>query len=357
MGPLQADWTWLLWILAALSMTVGNVVALVQPNLKRLLAYSSIAHVGYMLVGSPPACRSAAAACSSTSGCTPSPPWAPSGRSSCWSGTGGGGRSRRLRRPGRAPSDRGLGLTVFLLALVGMPPTAGFVGKFYLFSAAIQRGLRRARGDRRPELRRGRVLLPAPHRLHVHARARGGADGGGRHARRRRSPSSASAWATLQLGLWPGPVLTLAQHAVTQVLPVAPPPAMPATPSSIRPGLPAPISHYSNGVRVGDTVYVSGQVALDGEGRLVGPGDVVAQTRQVLENIRRVLAAGGATLDDVVKVTVFLANVDDRPRVNEVRQAYFGANRPASTLVEVSRLAFPGLLVEIEAVAVVSPRS
>ena len=107
---------------------------------------------------------------------------------------------------------------------------------------------------------------------------------------------------------------------------------------------------------MGDTVYVSGQVALDGDGRLVGPGDVVAQTRQVLENIRRVLAAGGATLDDVVKVTVYLANVDDRPRVNEVRQAYFGANRPASTLVEISRLALPGLLVEIEAVAVVPPR-
>jgi 2-iminobutanoate/2-iminopropanoate deaminase len=121
-------------------------------------------------------------------------------------------------------------------------------------------------------------------------------------------------------------------------------------------GLPAPISHYSNGVKAGDTIYVAGQVALDGEGRLVGPGDVVAQTRQVLENIRRVLHAGGATLDDVVKVTVYLANVDDRPRINEVRQAYFGANRPASTLVEVSRLAFPGLLVEIEAVAVVPRR-
>jgi 2-iminobutanoate/2-iminopropanoate deaminase len=122
------------------------------------------------------------------------------------------------------------------------------------------------------------------------------------------------------------------------------------------PGLPAPISHYANGVRVGDTIYVSGQVALDGQGRIVGPGDVVAQTRQVLDNIQAVLAAGGATLVDVVKVTVFLANVDDRPRVNEVRMAYFGAHRPASTLVEVSRLALPGLLVEIEAVAVVSPR-
>jgi reactive intermediate/imine deaminase len=122
-------------------------------------------------------------------------------------------------------------------------------------------------------------------------------------------------------------------------------------------GLPAPISHYSNGVKVGDTIYVSGQVALDSGGRLVGPGDVVAQTRQVLENIGSVLAAGGATLDDVVKVTVYLANVDDRPRVNEVRQVYFGANRPASTLIEVSRLALEGLLVEIEAVAVVPRRA
>jgi len=122
------------------------------------------------------------------------------------------------------------------------------------------------------------------------------------------------------------------------------------------PGLPEPISHYSNGVRAGDTVYVSGQVALDAAGRLVGPGDVVAQTRQTLDNVKAVLAAAGATLDEVVKVTVYLADVDDRPRVNEVRKAYFGQNRPASTLVEVSRLAIEGLLVEIDAVAVVPPR-
>lgn len=121
-------------------------------------------------------------------------------------------------------------------------------------------------------------------------------------------------------------------------------------------GLPEPISHYSNGVRAGDTIYVSGQVALDAHGHLVAPGDVVGQTRQTLENIRAVLAAAGATLDDVVKVTVYLKNVDDRPKVNEVRKAHFGANRPASTLVEVSRLAIEGLLVEIEAIAVLPPR-
>lgn len=106
-------------------------------------------------------------------------------------------------------------------------------------------------------------------------------------------------------------------------------------------------------MRAGNTIYVSGQGSLDAQGRLVGRGDVVAQTRQVLDNMKLALAAAGATLDDVVKVTVFLANVDDRPKVNEVRKAYFGANRPASTLVEISRFAIEGMLVEIEAVAVV----
>lgn len=122
------------------------------------------------------------------------------------------------------------------------------------------------------------------------------------------------------------------------------------------PGLSEPISHYSDAVRAGDTIYVSGQASLDGEGRLVGAGDVVAQTRQVLDNMKRVLAAAGATLDDVVKVTVYLARCADRPKVNEVRKAYFGANRPASTLIGISEFAIPGMLVEIDAVAVVKAR-
>lgn len=118
-------------------------------------------------------------------------------------------------------------------------------------------------------------------------------------------------------------------------------------------GLAEPISHYSDAVRAGTTVYVSGQASLDEQGRLVGRDDVVAQTRKVLDNMKIALAAAGATLDDVVKVTVYLANVDDRPRVNEVRKLYFGANKPASTLIEISRFAIEGMLVEIEAVAVV----
>lgn len=121
-------------------------------------------------------------------------------------------------------------------------------------------------------------------------------------------------------------------------------------------GLSEPISHYSDAVRAGDTVYVSGQASVDAEGRLVGAGDVVAQTRQVLDNMKLALAAAGATLDDVVKVTVYLARCADRPRVNEVRKAYFGANKPASTLIGISEFAIPGMLVEIEAVAVATRR-
>lgn len=117
-------------------------------------------------------------------------------------------------------------------------------------------------------------------------------------------------------------------------------------------GLSEPISHYSDAVVAGRTVYVSGQASVDAQGRLVGAGDVVAQTRQVLENMKLALAAAGATLDDVVKVTVYLADRDDRPRVNEVRKQYFRANKPASTLIEINRFAIEGMLIEIEAIAV-----
>ncbi len=118
-------------------------------------------------------------------------------------------------------------------------------------------------------------------------------------------------------------------------------------------GLSEPISHYSDAVRAGDTIYVSGQGAIDEKGNLVGRGDVVAQTRKVLDNLRLALAAAGGTLDDVTKVTVYLANVDDRPKVNEVRKEYFKDNKPASTLIEISRFAIEGMLIEIEAIAVV----
>ena len=119
------------------------------------------------------------------------------------------------------------------------------------------------------------------------------------------------------------------------------------------PGLAEPISHYTDAVRAGDLVFISGCVPVDADGRLV-PGDVVAQTRQVFANIGAVLAASGAEFGDVVKVTVFLVDVDDRAAVNTVRREVFGAARPASTLVEVSRLAIPGARVEVEAVALLA---
>ena len=114
-----------------------------------------------------------------------------------------------------------------------------------------------------------------------------------------------------------------------------------------------PISHFTDGVRAGGFLYVSGVVAVDGQGRLVGGDDVVAQTRQVFENMQAVLEAGGCGFEDVVKVTVFLTDIDDRALINPVRQEFFGATRPASTLVEVPRLAVEGAKVEIECVALV----
>jgi reactive intermediate/imine deaminase len=113
-----------------------------------------------------------------------------------------------------------------------------------------------------------------------------------------------------------------------------------------------PISHYTDAVWAGDLLFISGCVAVDSAGNLV-PGDVVSQTRQVFANIAVVLAAAGGSFADVVKVTVFLVDIDDRRAVNVVREEVFGESRPASTLVEVSRLAIPGARIEVEAVALI----
>ena len=102
-------------------------------------------------------------------------------------------------------------------------------------------------------------------------------------------------------------------------------------------GLAEPISHYTDAVVAGDTLYISGIVPVDADGNVVGE-DVAAQAREVF-------AA------DVAKVTVYLLDIDHRPLINPVRQEFFGTARPASTLVEVSRLAVPGALLEIEAIA------
>jgi 2-iminobutanoate/2-iminopropanoate deaminase len=118
-------------------------------------------------------------------------------------------------------------------------------------------------------------------------------------------------------------------------------------------GLAEPISHYTDAVRAGNLLFISGIVPVDGEGKLVGEGDVAEQTRQVFRNMQLVLEAAGCGFADVVKVVLYLLNVDERPAINPVRKEFFGEARPASTLVEVSALAVPGALLEIEAVAAI----
>jgi 2-iminobutanoate/2-iminopropanoate deaminase len=112
-----------------------------------------------------------------------------------------------------------------------------------------------------------------------------------------------------------------------------------------------PISHFSDAVVAGKTIYVSGLVATDERGEIVGKGDVVEQTRQIFRNLQRILDAAGANPADVAKLTIFMRDVSQRPLINPVRQEFFGEHRPASTLVEVSRLVRDDLLLEIEAIA------
>ena len=112
-----------------------------------------------------------------------------------------------------------------------------------------------------------------------------------------------------------------------------------------------PISHFTDAVAAAGLLFVSGIVPVDENRELVGGGDVAAQARKVFENMGHVLAAAGCSFADVVKVTVFLTDVNDRPLVNPVRQAVFGDTRPASTLVEVPALVIPGAKIEVEAVA------
>ena len=118
------------------------------------------------------------------------------------------------------------------------------------------------------------------------------------------------------------------------------------------PGMSEPVSHFTHVVTVGRLVFVSGCVASDASGKVVGGSDVVAQARQVHENIKRCLTAAGATFADICKVTVYVKNMADREKINTVRKEYFGASKPASTLIEVSRFVSTDYLLEIEAIAV-----
>ena len=111
-----------------------------------------------------------------------------------------------------------------------------------------------------------------------------------------------------------------------------------------------PISHYTDAVRFGNILFISGMAPLDQNQQVLGGDDVVEQARHVFEALKKVLDKSGATFADVLKVTVFLTDVDDRTKINPVRKEYFGSALPASTLIGVKALAIPGMKVEIEAV-------
>ncbi|MEO9634797.1 MAG: RidA family protein [Parasphingorhabdus sp.] len=118
---------------------------------------------------------------------------------------------------------------------------------------------------------------------------------------------------------------------------------------------PDPLAPYaiSPGWQVGDLLFLSGQAAIDEQGQIVGAGDFDAQLAQLFDNIDRVLAAGGSSRKQIVKVTIYLTDMGNFPEVVEARKRYFTEPYPADTIVEVKALALPELMVEIDVIATV----
>lgn len=116
-----------------------------------------------------------------------------------------------------------------------------------------------------------------------------------------------------------------------------------------------PVANYKMATRIegGRLLYISGQVAWDASGNIVGKGDVSTQARQTFENLRGVLQAAGGDLSNLMKVTTYITKIEDFPAVAEARSAVFSGELPASTLIVVKSLFHPDFLIEVEGVAAV----
>jgi 2-iminobutanoate/2-iminopropanoate deaminase len=117
------------------------------------------------------------------------------------------------------------------------------------------------------------------------------------------------------------------------------------------PGAPAPRGPYSPAVKAGDYIFVAGQVPLDPISGKVVTGDIKAETRQVLTNIRNILAGCGATMEDVVRCGVYLVNAEDFQAMNEVYAEFFGTAKPARSTIVIASLPLKDAKVEIDAIA------